>query len=234
MRSSAIGSILAVAVLGSASVALAVENGQWQALENDANCKIWNDNSQRGNKVTWSGPCENGKAERQGVAVRRYFENGQWKESRFEGELEGGKAQGRGTWTGPNGDQYEGDWADGLRDGQGITLFSNGDRFEGSHQEGEFDGLGTYIWSDGDRYLGDFKVNQMHGYGVYIYSDDGIYVGEWAEGIKNGQGKRTWADGSQFEGKFVAGNPHGNGKCRSAAGELGVCRYAYGEFMGWQ
>jgi hypothetical protein len=75
---------------------------------------IWNDNSQRGNKVTWSGPCENGKAEGQGVAVRRYFENGTWKESRFEGELEGGKSHGKGTWIGPDGEQYEGEWKDGL------------------------------------------------------------------------------------------------------------------------
>jgi hypothetical protein len=114
MRRCAIGSILAVAFLGAASAAWADWDGQWQTLEDDANCMIWNDNSQRGNKVTWSGPCENGKAEGQGVAVRRYFENGTWKESRFEGELEGGKAHGKGTWIGPDGEQYEGEWKDGL------------------------------------------------------------------------------------------------------------------------
>ncbi len=234
MRRCAIGSILAVAFLAAASVAWADWDGQWQKLENDANCRIWNDDSQRGNIVTWSGPCVNGKAEGEGIAVRKYFGSGQWKESRFEGELEGGKAHGKGTWIGPDGERYEGGWKDGLRDGQGLTLFSNGDRFEGSHQKGVFEGLGTYIWSDGDRYLGDFKGNQMHGYGVYIYSEGGSYQGEWSEGIKNGQGKRTWANGSLFEGTFVAGNPHGDGKCRNAAGEPGVCRYAHGEFMGWQ
>ena len=74
----------------------------------------------------------------------------------------------------------------------------------------------------------------MHGYGVYIYDDGGSYEGQWIDGVKDGQGKRTWADGSQFEGMFVAGNPHGDGKCRNPAGESGVCRYAYGAFMGWQ
>lgn len=234
MRVCTIGLILAVAFLGAASVARADWDGQWQKLENDETCKIWNDNSQRGSNVTWSGPCVNGRAEGQGIAVRKNFTAGQWKESRFEGELEGGKAHGQGTWIGPDGERYEGEWKDGLWDGQGITLFSNGDRFEGSHQKGVFDGLGTYIWSDGDRYLGGFKVNQMHGYGVYIYSAGGLYEGEWTEGTKNGQGKRTWADGSQFEGNFVAGNPHGDGKCRNTAGEPGVCRYAHGEFIGWQ
>lgn len=234
MRGCTIATILAAASLWSASVARADETGQWQTLEDDANCMIWNDNSQRGSKVTWSGPCINGKAEGQATVVRRNFENGQWKESRFEGELEGGKAHGKGTWIGPDGERYEGEWQDGLRNGQGITLFSNGDRFEGNQQNGILDGLGTYIWSDGDRYLGGFKVNQMHGYGVYIYNNGGIYVGEWADGVKEGRGKRTWADGSQFDGEFVAGNPHGDGECRSATGESGVCRYAYGEFMGWQ
>jgi hypothetical protein len=44
--------------------------------------------------VTWSGLCVGGKAEGQGIAIRRYFEAGQWKESRFEGNQEGGKAHG--------------------------------------------------------------------------------------------------------------------------------------------
>ena len=74
----------------------------------------------------------------------------------------------------------------------------------------------------------------MHGWGTYTYRDGGSYQGEWVEGVRYGRGTRTWADGSQFEGEFLADNPHGDGSCRSAGGESGGCRFANGNFLGWQ
>lgn len=234
MKQSVMGSLAAVAILGTTSVAWANWEGQWPAIENDASCVIWNDVSQRGSTVTWSGSCVDGKAEGPGIAIRRYFENGRWKESRFEGEMNGGKADGFGVWIGPDGARYEGEWKDGQPNGKGTKTFFNGSRYEGSFHNGEPDGLGTFAWSDGERYEGEFKANQMNGYGVYTFNDGGRYEGEWLEGVKYGQGKRTWADGSQFEGPFVADNPDGNGKCRNAEGQSGACRFSHGKFVGWR
>ena len=234
MRRCAIGAILGLAFLWAASDAWADWYGQWQRLDNNASCMIWNDNSQRGNVVTWSGSCVGGKADGRGIAIRRYFEAGQWKESRFEGNQDGGKAHGYGVWLGPGGAGYEGEWKDGRPNGQGTTVNFTGDRYEGGHRDGGFDGHGSFSWSDGERYEGEFRGSQMHGHGVYVYADGGTYEGEWMEGVKYGQGERTWADGSQFEGLFVADNPHGDGRCRNAGGKSGPCRFAHGEFIGWQ
>lgn len=234
MRGCAGGIALSIAVLWAVPLAWGDANGQWQRLESQPDCMIWNDDSQRGNAVTWSGSCVGGKADGQGIAVRKYFEAGEWKESRFEGNQESGKAHGYGVWLGPDGARYEGEWKDGRPDGQGITWYSSGDRYEGSHRGGAFDGRGIYSWPDGERYEGEFRGNRMHGHGVYIYSDGGTYEGEWMEGVKYGQGIRTWADGSQFEGLFIADNPHGDGKCQNAGGESGPCRFTHGQFTGWQ
>ena len=93
-----LGFVLALlAWMLAAQVALA-EDGRWQRLKNNPGCAVWNPYPLGQETATWSGACANGKAQGRGTAVWRYTKDGEWIESRYEGEFKGGKYNGRGIW----------------------------------------------------------------------------------------------------------------------------------------
>ena len=49
----------------------------------------------------------------------------------YEGELENGKAEGKGVFRWADGSQYEGRWKDNMRDGSGTMIWANGDSYTG-------------------------------------------------------------------------------------------------------
>ncbi len=159
-----LGSVLALlAWILAEQVALA-EEGRWQALENNPACVVWNPNPQEQETVTWSGACANGKVQGRGTQVWRFVEDGEWKESRYEGGMKDGKFHGRGVYVWANGDRYEGDYKNGKEHGRGV-----------------------YVWGPdtewaGDRYEGEFKDNQLHGRGTFYFTDGRECEGDWREG----------------------------------------------------
>lgn len=50
----------------------------------------------------------------------------------YQGEMVGGKPQGKGRAVYKNGDWYEGEYVKGKRQGQGTYTFSDGEKYEGS------------------------------------------------------------------------------------------------------
>ena len=69
-------------------------------------CRLWSDNPQPGQTVTWSGACTDGVAQGQGVA--------QWSGAgslgrRYEGEIRDGKETGEGSEIFASGSRYDGD-----------------------------------------------------------------------------------------------------------------------------
>jgi hypothetical protein len=72
-------------------------------------CKIWNPEPQAKESVTWSGGCKDGLAS--GKGILRWTENGK-RDVEFNGEYAGGKRNGPGVITLPDGKRMVGDWAD--------------------------------------------------------------------------------------------------------------------------
>ena len=89
----------------------------WMA-DAQTGCRVWNARPQPNERVTWSGACQNGFA--QGEGVEQWFQNGQ-PSIRYEGEFRHGKHNGHGVQTFADGSRYEGEFRDGTRNGYGIA-----------------------------------------------------------------------------------------------------------------
>lgn len=115
----------------------ALADGRWRQVENKANCVVWNDAPRQNESVTWTGDCVNGKAAGSGRQVWRFLQNGVWRESRYTGEMRGGKAHGLGVYVWPGGERYEGGWGNGKWHGFGVYVSADGVRYEGEFRGGK-------------------------------------------------------------------------------------------------
>ena len=97
--------------------------------------------------VSWSGGCgADGRATGQGVAESTWDD----KVERAEGDYVGGRLNGRGVLTMPDGGRYEGEVRDGKPDGRGVLTMANGaSRYEGEFRDGKPNGFSTYSWPSG-------------------------------------------------------------------------------------
>ena len=206
-----------VACVLAVTAALAEEHGNWQQIENNPNCVVWNDFPQTNDKVTWNGACANGKAQGQGTQVWRYLNKGDWKEDKYTGEMKDGMENGRGVYIATNGDRYDGEWKDGKQHGRGVSVWGPssegaGDRYEGGFKDDKAHGRGIYEWVGGDRYEGDWKDGKEHGRGNYVWADGESYEGDWKDGKEHGRGVYVWADGDECEGDWREGKLLGMGE----------------------
>jgi hypothetical protein len=197
-------------------------------------CWVWNSDPRLNDSVSWTGACSpEGRATGRGVE--------EWRDgdrvSRYEGEVQDGKAQGRGVYVFANGDMYWGEFRDDRRHGRGVFEWANGDRYQGEFREnkrdgrgvftntggsrydgewrdGEQSGVGILTYSDGGRYEGEWRNGEKHGRGTQIWPDGTRYTGEWREDARSGRGVQIWADGTRYEGEWRAGRPDGFGVAR--------------------
>ncbi len=152
--------------------------GIWQQLENNSNCKVWNDNPKQDEIVTWTGDCLDERTSGEGTLVWRYFEDGEWKEGTYTGLMSNGRAHGHGVvvyWD--TGGGYEGDWKEGKRHGYGVIMFASGDRYEGEFKGGKWYGRGTLTIEGGswcDAEWNDEKI-------VERYAGSGGVCEDWLE-----------------------------------------------------
>ena len=124
----------------------------------------------------------------------------------YTGEVVGGRANGHGTYTWPEGREYVGEWKDGKRNGQGA-LTNKGSAFDpdwtyvGEFKEGKFHGQGTLESARGDKYVGEWKDNERHGQGTRTDPYGNKYVGQWRNDARY-RGTYTYDDGSKYVGKY--------------------------------
>jgi hypothetical protein len=100
---------------------------------------------------SYRGPCVNGLAEGEGVALGSAV---------YRGAFKAGRKHGHGVKTWPNGDRYEGEFAADYKDGYGSYRWGAGP------------------W-DGERYDGSFAADRRQGYGIYWWSSGDVYAGPW-------------------------------------------------------
>jgi hypothetical protein len=214
-------------------------------------CTVWNWAPGADESVAWSGACQNGVAQGQGVEqwiesgkpgtrVEGVFHDGRpgaamvvtyANGNRYEGDFPNGSRDGHGVFTWVNGDRYDGDYLHGARTGQGIYVHANGDRYEGSFRDGKMSGHGVYTWADGERYDGDYRNDRRDGHGVYTYANGNRYDGDFREGKRTGQGVFIYANGNRYEGTFRDGRMDGHGVYTFANGDRREGMWRNGTFV---
>ncbi|MCY4451206.1 MAG: peptidoglycan-binding protein [Immundisolibacterales bacterium] len=185
----------------------------WSFVENQP-CQVHNPHPRRGELITWSGGCVDGRTSGSGRLVWR----GDYGEHVYEGGYREGKRNGLGTYTWADGDRYEGEYRDGKEDGHGIWTAAGGDRYEGEWRAGFQNGRGTYSWVNGDRYEGQWRAGRPHGHGIWTGAGGDRYEGEMGDGTRHGYGTYNWAGGDRYEGEFRDGAEHGRGTWTGAEG----------------
>lgn len=180
--------------------------GEWATDSNG--CQVWNGAPQPDETVTWSGSCNSDqKAEGNGVA--QWFKKGQ-AGSKYEGELVGGKMQGKGIYTWTDGTRYEGEFQNNQRNGKGVLSFPKG-RTPNGHKATGFMVDGKYVMQGRFRDGNFIEAMDAASFGCKVNDKDVgmIYTGECKDGLANGYGVGIGRD--EYKGMFVNGNKHGKG-----------------------
>jgi len=93
---------------------------------------------------------------------------------RYEGDTNGTKKEGFGTYTYSDGRVYEGNWVEDRKEGLGIMTYSTGQRYEGQFKKNLRHGFGRWYYKNGDYYEGQFRDDMKHGVGKYVYKDGAV------------------------------------------------------------
>jgi hypothetical protein len=81
----------------------------------------------------------------------------------YRGEVKGGKAKGKGEYSGIDGTWYKGDWDNDLPNGQGEMTLKDGSKYKGGFVDGFPQGKGQKSWANGNSYQGEFHKGRFHG-----------------------------------------------------------------------
>ncbi len=127
-------------------------------IADDKGCKVANPYPQPKESITWTGRCEEGFAEGEGVL--QWFEDGKPAVS-YEGHLSKGWASGQGVLKSANGTTYKGEWKDSRENGEGRLDWPDGSWYEGQWRDGKPNGYGQYRSPEGRILTGKFVDGQF-------------------------------------------------------------------------
>jgi hypothetical protein len=137
----------------------------------------------------------------------------------YTGEYVDGLRNGQGTYTWANGDTYTGEWVDDLKNGQGTFTWTNGDTYTGEYVDALRNGQGTFTWTNGDTYTGGYIDDKRNGQGTYSFASGDTYTGGYIDDKKNGQGTFTFANGDTYTGGYIDDKRNGQGTINWANGD---------------
>ncbi len=103
--------------------------------DEQTHCRVWDENYEPGDSVTWNGGCKNGFAN--GAGTLRWFNNRQ-PAALYNGQMKNGKPNGRGKYVIENYGSLDGYFREGFLHGPGKILLRNGGKMAGNFVDGEF------------------------------------------------------------------------------------------------
>ena len=113
----------------------------------------------------------------------------------YEGDWQGGKWHGFGTYSKPDGYKYVGGWRKGRRHGACEETFPDGYSYKGEYQEGVRQGKGHLKWPNGNEYKGEFSEGKRDGQGYQLWrmenGEEYSYDGAWVNDLQHGEGVVT-------------------------------------------
>ena len=81
-----------------------------------------------------------------------------------------------GSCVTKDGGEYQGEMSGGKPQGKGRARYKNGDVYEGEYVKGRRQGYGVYSFSDGEKYEGQWFQDQQHGKGTFYFMNNNKYV----------------------------------------------------------
>jgi len=103
-----------------------------------------------------------------------------------EGILFTYKEDGKWIWlengNAGDGGKYEGQIENGKPNGRGSLIYRNGTRYEGKFKDGRWDGRGTFSFPDGEKWVGEFKDDAP--WNINWYDKGGKIIATWGNGVK--------------------------------------------------
>ena len=130
---------------------------------------------------------------------------------RYEGDIDGGYAQGRGVLTLADSSRYDGAFAQGDFDGEGTMTYADGAVYVGAWRAGQRDGAGTYTRPDGSGFAGTF-ARDRRSEGTYRFATGATWAGRWTDGAGDGDGRYAdpagaALDAAPFDELWTPGTP---------------------------
>jgi hypothetical protein len=121
-----------------------------------------------------------------GKIIGEYVEGVLKVETVEEGILFTYKEDGKWIWL-ENGDvgdggKYEGQIENGKPNGRGSLIYRNGTRYEGEFKEGRWNGKGTFSFPDAERWVGEFRKDAP--WNINWYDKSGNIIAKWSDGVK--------------------------------------------------
>ena len=101
----------------------------------------------------------------------------------YSGEFKGGRQNGYGIYTDPEGRKYSGEWKDGNFGGVGKFEYPDGEVCEGEFVQGKRNGLCRIKYEDGSSFEGHCEKGKFNGRGKFEIRPGIYYDGIWENGF---------------------------------------------------
>ncbi len=103
-----------------------------------------------------------------------------------EGILFTYKSEGKWIWQ-ENGEpgeggKYEGQIEYGKPNGKGSLIYRNGTKYEGDFKDGKWDGQGTLSFYNSEKWVGEFRKDAP--WNITWYNKNGEVIANWSDGVK--------------------------------------------------
>ena len=124
--------------------------------------------------------------DKDGNIIAKYAEGVELVEKKAKGVLFTRKVKGEWIWfengIADDGGKYEGEIENGKPNGKGTLIYRNGTRYVGEYLDGTWNGQGSFYFPDGEKWVGEFKEDAP--WNITWFDRDGNIIVKWGDGVK--------------------------------------------------
>ena len=124
--------------------------------------------------------------DKDGNIIAKYAEGVEQVEKKVKGVLFTRKVEGEWIWfengIADDGGKYEGEIENGKPNGKGTLIYRYGTRYVGEYLDGTWNGQGSFYFPDGEKWVGEFKEDAP--WNITWFDRDGNIIVKWGDGVK--------------------------------------------------